>query len=358
MPAPSLEPPEYDPASSGITGPVPPPAAATRQRSHRPLRDVRGWLPPGCAATVGFLIDLDGTMYRPGGLIDGAIEFYEWLVSTKTPHVFLSNTGAKGSPGVQTKFKSERYRLSSKPVPLRNIWTASEAQMDLMMHKKEDTPDSAKGSQRDYGLPHGAKVFVMAGGEGFWLNSLRMKDSMRFDSWDIRTTLTNDEAKAWAKEARDSQEAGECTVFVVLFLDGKLDKVDVVDGDVSGRSADYRGDWNYGLIRNVSFLLHHGAQLIYTADDAFNPSEDPEYPGMACTAQTPRGQSCGRPLIAQTFVGLPAPGPWHVCGDDEVFDGARRGRADCVRGQGRIAWCAAERLHPPSNSPLPSPHQA
>jgi len=297
-------------------------------------------------------------MYRPGGLIDGAIEFHEWLVSTKTPHVFLSNTGAKGSPGVQTKFKSERYRLSSKPVPLRNIWTASEAQMDLMMHKKEDTPDSAKGSQRDYGLPHGAKVFVMAGGEGFWLNSLRMKDSMRFDSWDIRTTLTNDEAKAWAKEARDSQEAGECTVFVVLFLDGKLDKVDVVDGDVSGRSADYRGDWNYGLIRNVSFLLHHGAQLIYTADDAFNPSEDPEYPGMACTAQTPRGQSCGRPLIAQTFVGLPAPGSWHVCGDDEVFDGARRGRADCVRGQGRIAWCAAERLHPPSNSPLPSPHQA
>jgi hypothetical protein len=103
--------------------------------------------------------------------------------------------------------------------------------MDLMVHRKEHTPHSAKGRQQDLGLPYGAKIFVMAGGEGFWLNSLRMKDSLRFDSWDIRTTLSDEEAKAWAAEARDSQEQGECMVYVVLFLDGKLDKSASVEGD-------------------------------------------------------------------------------------------------------------------------------
>lgn len=60
---------------------------------------------------TGFLIDLDGTMYRPGGLIDGAEDFYSWLVQTGKQFVFLSNTGAKGSQGVQKKFLSEKYRV-------------------------------------------------------------------------------------------------------------------------------------------------------------------------------------------------------------------------------------------------------
>jgi hypothetical protein len=43
----------------------------------------------------GFLIDLDGTIYRPGMLIPGAQDFYAWLRATDTPFVLLSNTGAK-----------------------------------------------------------------------------------------------------------------------------------------------------------------------------------------------------------------------------------------------------------------------
>ena len=37
---------------------------------------------PETAGVTGFLVDLDGTVYRPDGLIRGAKEFHEWLVET------------------------------------------------------------------------------------------------------------------------------------------------------------------------------------------------------------------------------------------------------------------------------------
>jgi len=248
--------------------------------------DLKCTLPPEYDPTTsdvtGFLIDLDGTMYRPGGLIPGAKEFFDWLVESKTPHVFLSNTEAKGSQGVQNKFLSPQYKISDTPLPLKNIWTASEAQINLMMHKKEHTPFSVRGCLQDFCIPDGAKVFVVGGGDGIWLNSLRMRNSLKFDSWDIRISLTEKEAKYWAFEASKTKaEAGVSNVYIVMFCEGKLDKVPSVEGeeDIS-RSTSYNGCWNYELIRDASFMIHQGAHLIYTSDDAFNPSEDPEYPGM------------------------------------------------------------------------------
>ena len=129
---------------------------------------------PDTSGITAFLIDLDGTMYRPGALIEGAQEFHgtwltcccsdgggvacwhvrtqlcytrcsnvwcepfshlyvllslsDWMVRTGKPFVFLSNTGAKGSPGVQKKFMSEKYKLCDYPVPLRHIWTVSDCE--------------------------------------------------------------------------------------------------------------------------------------------------------------------------------------------------------------------------------------
>jgi len=37
----------------------------------------------------GFLVDMDGTMYRPGALIPGAILFHEWLRTSGTPVAYL-----------------------------------------------------------------------------------------------------------------------------------------------------------------------------------------------------------------------------------------------------------------------------
>ena len=109
---------------------------------------------PDVSKITGFLIDLDGTMYQPGSLIPGASAFYDWLVSTGKPFVFLSNTGAKGSEGVAAKLASEPYKLS-KPVRLVNAWTAAEAQLEYLCNALK---------------PH-AKVFAISGGS-FWLNML------------------------------------------------------------------------------------------------------------------------------------------------------------------------------------------
>jgi hypothetical protein len=64
---------------------------------------------------------------------------------------------------VQKKFMSSTYRLCERPVPLKHIWTAAEAQMNLMMHTKAETPAPSRLSEMDIGIPFGSKVFVMAG---------------------------------------------------------------------------------------------------------------------------------------------------------------------------------------------------
>ena len=66
-----------------------------------------GALPRGVLDRVSaVLIDLDGTMYNPLGAIQGADEFYAYLVRRKIPYVFLSNTGAKDNQGTQVITRS------------------------------------------------------------------------------------------------------------------------------------------------------------------------------------------------------------------------------------------------------------
>ena len=37
-------------------------------------------------------------------------------------------------------------------------------------------------------------------------------------------------------------------------------------------------DWSFDFIKKASYMLSHGAHLVLTAEDAFNPSADPDYP--------------------------------------------------------------------------------
>lgn len=82
-------------------------------------------------------------------------------------------------------------------------------------------------------------------------------------------------------EARESLSQGKCNVFVVMFSDGQLDSNEHnASHHGSAKSRGYKSDWGFELVRNVSYLLHHGARIYYTADDAFNPSVDASYPGL------------------------------------------------------------------------------
>ena len=70
-------------------------------------------------------------------------EFYAFLVRRKIPYVFLSNTGAKGSQGTQTKLAKMGFMMQHRPVPLRNIYTAAQAQVAyLVSHSHDISPIS------------------------------------------------------------------------------------------------------------------------------------------------------------------------------------------------------------------------
>lgn len=77
-----------------------------------------------------YLIDLDGTIYSPSGPIDGAAEFYASVLRHR-PHVFLSNTGAKGADGVRQKLLRNGIIMGPNSQH-KHIYTAAQAQCKYM----------------------------------------------------------------------------------------------------------------------------------------------------------------------------------------------------------------------------------
>mmetsp|Transcript_5123 Transcript_5123/g.17104 ORF Transcript_5123/g.17104 Transcript_5123/m.17104 type:complete len:808 (+) Transcript_5123:146-2569(+) len=215
---------------------------------------------PVLSGVKALLIDLDGTMYSPSGPIPGADEFYGYLLRQRLPYVFLSNTGAKGAHGVQAKLAKNGFLLQAAPVPTDNIYTAAQAQCAYMADH----------------IPHHARVFVIAGGvegEDAWWMELLTAAAERVATWELRTRLTEEEAKEWAAIAGAAIAAapgeGRPKVFVVLFTDGSISSS--VDPKTNERGY---ADWSFDVIKKATWLLTHGAEFVCTAEDAFNPTKE------------------------------------------------------------------------------------
>lgn len=204
-----------------------------------------------------------------------------WLLESGTPHAFLSNTGSKGPEGTRDKLRTPPYELHPLPVPISRIMTAADAQADFLTRT----------------LPPGSRVLCVSGGGSFWRTLLERRDEALVRTWQIMTALTDDEAMDWAVEARRARaraQPHEPRVVVAFFLDGEVSAHDsaelatIADASAAaGAGADCaarlralgetRGSgWNYTLIKHCAFLLGHGASLVYTADDPFNPQTDPD----------------------------------------------------------------------------------
>jgi len=111
-----------------------------------------------------------------------------------------------------------------------------------------------------------------SGGGDFWLGELRKGHEELVASWEIRTSLSDAEAKQWATIAAAHQR--ESKVWVCFFHDGTISAMRDPKTGTPGCS-----DWSFELIRILSLLVAHRAELVYTADDAFNPLLDDEYSG-------------------------------------------------------------------------------
>jgi NagD protein len=64
----------------------------------------------------GFLIDMDGVMYRGGDLIDGAEEFINTLVARRIPFLFLTNNSQRTRRDVATKLVRMGFKVEEKHV--------------------------------------------------------------------------------------------------------------------------------------------------------------------------------------------------------------------------------------------------
>lgn len=79
----------------------------------------------------GYLLDLDGTIYRGKELIPEARDFVQELQARELPYLFVTNNTTRRPEVIQTML-AERFDLS---VPLSTIYTASLATVDYMLEK-------------------------------------------------------------------------------------------------------------------------------------------------------------------------------------------------------------------------------
>src|SRR3954469_24906793 len=98
----------------------------------------------------GFLIDMDGVIYRSNQLIGGAIEFIRLLRDSEIPFLFLTNNSQRTRRDVATKL--QRMEM---PVEEKHIFTCAMATARFLAQQK----------------PRGTAYVI---GEGGLLNALHM----------------------------------------------------------------------------------------------------------------------------------------------------------------------------------------
>ena len=199
---------------------------------------------------TAFFVDLDGTMYVPGGLIPGARSFVQWMEATNKSFVFLSNSGAKGVKGVQAKFMTPPYKLQDAPINLDQCYTSASAVAEWLTNN----------------APPGSRLFIVEGAatygnttDSFVRVMHRLVPPKLLATWEWRTDMNDSAIEGWAADSH----AGRVPTFVVLSNDGRIDDV---DGDpVTGRPG--YSDWGYALFAHAQQLLENNATLIHQAPD-------------------------------------------------------------------------------------------
>jgi NagD protein len=141
----------------------------------------------------GYLIDMDGVIYRGSQMIPGAVEFIEQLMETSTPFLFLTNNSARSPKDFVTKLGHAGLN-----VPWKNIYTAGMCTADFLIRQQPNCSAyvigegglnvalEAAGIAFDSTHPD----FVVVG-EGRLLNNESLELAMRFLAKGSRLVATN-----------------------------------------------------------------------------------------------------------------------------------------------------------------------
>ena len=80
----------------------------------------------------GYLIDLDGTLYRGDQVIPGALDFVRWLSRKQIPYLFLTNNSTRSPEWV-----AEKLRRFGFPAEAEQVYTSSLACARYLEEKGE-----------------------------------------------------------------------------------------------------------------------------------------------------------------------------------------------------------------------------
>jgi len=281
-------------------------------------RRLRGKLPAsGAGANVtklpcdiqnveGFLIDLDGTMYDPAGILPGAKKFHNWLVTNNKPFVFLSNSPAKGPDGVQNKFLTPPFVLSNQPVPLSHIRTAATAVSQFLYEN----------------APEGSHLYILESGycpKGRPCDSCirvlkKQVPKKLLETWDMRTDLDMDDIYFWAN--RSTNEPGR--TFVVSCNDGPIQDI---DGDPVTNKIGYKS-WSQEMLTKAAALIENGALLVSAAPDSSNVlPKNPKYPNITVLEPGPGAYENLLKAVAYPKVNESVIGKGGVMGTKYMIEG-------------------------------------
>lgn len=79
----------------------------------------------------GYLIDLDGTLFRGTELIDGALEFIEWLHEQDVPYLYLTNNSTRTPEEVAKKLRGFGFPATAEQVYTSALASAEYVKQEL-----------------------------------------------------------------------------------------------------------------------------------------------------------------------------------------------------------------------------------
>lgn len=141
----------------------------------------------------GYLIDMDGVIYRGSQMIPGAVEFVESLHASATPFLFLTNNSARSPKDFVTKLGHGGLMVSHK-----NFYTAAMCTADFLVRQQPQCSAYVIGegglnvALESAGITFDATHpdFVVVG-EGRLLNYESLELALRFLAKGSRLVATN-----------------------------------------------------------------------------------------------------------------------------------------------------------------------
>ena len=162
----------------------------------------------------GYLIDMDGVMYRGTEVIPGAREFIAHLDETRTPYLFLTNNSAYAGLDVVAKLK--KFGI---PTTVEHVYTSALATAQFVAEQKPRGTAFVIGeggllnalNQVDYAVGSEAADYVIVG-EGRTMNFEVMEKAHRLIQNGAKLVSTN--ADTWCPT--DSGPRPGCGAIVAL----------------------------------------------------------------------------------------------------------------------------------------------